>query len=117
MAVRKLSVALDGAVARAAAASAKREGVSLSAWLDRPRGAASPQAASVVTYDTGALLAAEAGRRDVWALHLRALQRGQRPVVPAGVLVRHGAAGHSPRCPVSCGAAASRRCSPAAILS
>ena len=31
MSVRKLSVALDGAVA----ASAKREGVSLSAWLDR----------------------------------------------------------------------------------
>ena len=39
-----------------------------------------------MTYDTGALVAAEAGRRDVWALHLRALQRGQRPVVPAGVL-------------------------------
>ena len=35
MSVRKLSVALDGAVARAVAASAKREGVSLSAWLDR----------------------------------------------------------------------------------
>ena len=35
MAVRKLSVALDDAVARAAAASAKRDGVSLSAWLDR----------------------------------------------------------------------------------
>ena len=35
MSVRKLSVALDDAVARAAAASAKREGVSLSAWLDR----------------------------------------------------------------------------------
>jgi hypothetical protein len=35
MSVRKLSVALDTTVARAAAASAKREGVSLSAWLDR----------------------------------------------------------------------------------
>jgi hypothetical protein len=35
MSVRKLSVALDDGVARAAAASAKREGVSLSAWLDR----------------------------------------------------------------------------------
>ncbi len=35
MSVRKLSVAFDDAVARAAAASAKREGVSLSAWLDR----------------------------------------------------------------------------------
>ena len=35
MSVRKLSVALDGAVAHGAATSAKREGVSLSAWLDR----------------------------------------------------------------------------------
>jgi len=35
MSVRKLSVALDGAVADGAATSAKREGVSLSAWLDR----------------------------------------------------------------------------------
>ena len=38
------------------------------------------------TYDAGALLAAEANRRDLWALHLRLLQRGERPVVPAGVL-------------------------------
>jgi len=35
MSVRKLSVALDEAVARAAAASAERRGLSLSAWLDR----------------------------------------------------------------------------------
>ena len=35
MSVRKLSVALDGAVAHGAATSAKREGVSLYAWLDR----------------------------------------------------------------------------------
>ena len=41
---------------------------------------------SGLTYDTGALLAAEANRRDVWALHARALQRGQRPLVPAPVL-------------------------------
>lgn len=41
---------------------------------------------SGLTYDTGALLAAEANRRDVWALHARALQRGHRPVVPAAVL-------------------------------
>lgn len=39
-----------------------------------------------VTYDTGALLAAEANRRDLWAIHTRSLQRGQRPVVPAAVL-------------------------------
>lgn len=39
-----------------------------------------------ITYDAGALLAAEANRRDLWAIHTRSLQRGQRPVVPAGVL-------------------------------
>lgn len=38
------------------------------------------------TYDAGALLAAEANRRDLWAIHARSLQRGERPVVPAGVL-------------------------------
>lgn len=35
MAVRKLSVALDEDVASDAAASAEREGLSLSAWLNR----------------------------------------------------------------------------------
>jgi predicted nucleic acid-binding protein len=49
-----------------------------------------------VTYDTGALLAAEAGRRQLWALHLRALQRGQRPVVPAGVLAQAWRGGPQP---------------------
>jgi hypothetical protein len=39
-----------------------------------------------VTYDTGALIAAERNVRGMWALHRRALERGQRPVVPAGVL-------------------------------
>jgi hypothetical protein len=43
---------------------------------------------SGVTYDTGALLAAEVGRRSLWALHARALQRGHRPVVPAGALAQ-----------------------------
>ena len=43
---------------------------------------------SGLTYDTGALLAAEANRRDVWALHARALQRGLLPVVPAAVLAQ-----------------------------
>lgn len=38
------------------------------------------------TYDTGALLAAEANRRELWAIHARCLQRGERPIVPAGVL-------------------------------
>jgi predicted nucleic acid-binding protein len=41
-----------------------------------------------ITYDTGALVAAEAGRRDLWALHTRALQGGFQPVVPAGVLAQ-----------------------------
>jgi hypothetical protein len=40
------------------------------------------------TYDAGALLAAEANRRELWAIHARSLQRGERPVVPAGVLGR-----------------------------
>ena len=39
-----------------------------------------------LTYDTGALLAAEAARREIWALHRRSLERGHRPVVPVGVL-------------------------------
>jgi hypothetical protein len=40
------------------------------------------------TYDTGALLAAEADRRELWVLHARALLRGERPVVPAAVLAQ-----------------------------
>ena len=39
-----------------------------------------------LTYDAGALLAGEASSRMVWALHRRLLERGVRPVVPAGVL-------------------------------
>ncbi len=39
-----------------------------------------------VTYDAGALVAAERSQRTVWALHRRALERGVRPTVPAGVL-------------------------------
>ena len=39
-----------------------------------------------VTYDAGALVAAERDRRSLWALHRRALERGVRPTVPAGVL-------------------------------
>jgi predicted nucleic acid-binding protein len=40
------------------------------------------------TYDTGALLAAEAHRRELWVLHARSLLRGERPVVPAAVLAQ-----------------------------
>jgi len=39
-----------------------------------------------LTYDTGALVAAERDDRLVWSLHRAALNRGLPPVVPAGVL-------------------------------
>jgi hypothetical protein len=41
-----------------------------------------------LTYDTGALVAAERNDRAIWALHRRALERGIRPVVPVGVLAQ-----------------------------
>lgn len=40
-----------------------------------------------LTYDTGALVAAEHNDRRMWALHARALQRGILPTVPASVVV------------------------------
>jgi hypothetical protein len=39
-----------------------------------------------LTYDTGALVAAERNDRLLWSLHRAALARGLPPVVPAGVL-------------------------------
>ncbi len=51
---------------------------------------------SGVTYDTGALIAVEANRRELWALHKRSLERGQRPVVPAGVLAQAWRGGPQP---------------------
>ena len=39
-----------------------------------------------LTYDTGALIAAERDDRMVWSLHRAALGRGISPTVPAGVL-------------------------------
>lgn len=39
-----------------------------------------------LTYDTGALIAAEKNDRLIWALHLASLRRGMIPTVPAGVL-------------------------------
>ncbi len=39
-----------------------------------------------ITYDAGALVAAERANRRLWSLHRRALERGLRPTVPAGVL-------------------------------
>lgn len=43
-------------------------------------------AAAGLTYDTGALIAAERNDRVLWALHRAALLRGLSPVVPSGVL-------------------------------
>jgi predicted nucleic acid-binding protein len=40
-----------------------------------------------LTYDTGALIAAERDDRLMWALHRAAIERGLRPTVPASVLV------------------------------
>jgi predicted nucleic acid-binding protein len=39
-----------------------------------------------LTYDTGALIAAERGDRALWRLHDAALRHGVIPTVPAGVL-------------------------------
>ena len=41
-----------------------------------------------LTYDTGALIAAERNERHIWALHRRSLERGIVPTVPAGVLAQ-----------------------------
>lgn len=41
---------------------------------------------SGLVYDSGALIAAEAGSERMWALHQRALDRGITPIVPAPVL-------------------------------
>ncbi len=41
---------------------------------------------SGLTYDTGALIAAERGDRLMWALHRAVIARGLPPTVPAGVL-------------------------------
>jgi hypothetical protein len=40
-----------------------------------------------LTYDTGALIAAERGSRRMWQLHRRCLERGGVVTVPAAVLV------------------------------
>lgn len=41
-----------------------------------------------LTYDAGALVAAERGDRRVWRRHNELLERGQRAVVPAGALAQ-----------------------------
>jgi predicted nucleic acid-binding protein len=49
-----------------------------------------------LVYDTGALIAAEANDRRIWALHARAMQRGVLPVVPAGCVVEAWRGGRQP---------------------
>jgi len=39
-----------------------------------------------VTYDTGALIAAEQADSNVWRIHRQAIDRGIKPIVPAGLL-------------------------------
>ena len=50
-----------------------------------------------VTYDAGALLAADRGSQRMQALHRQALESGQVPVVPAGVLAQAWRGGPQPR--------------------
>ena len=49
-----------------------------------------------LTYDTGALLAAEANDRRMWALHRRALERLHTPTVPAATLAQAWRGGPQP---------------------
>lgn len=49
-----------------------------------------------VTYDTGALVAADKGNRQMWRLHDRWIQSGIKPVVPAGVLAQAWRGGPQP---------------------
>lgn len=50
-----------------------------------------------LTYDTGALIAAERDDRLMWALHRATLGRGITPTVPAGVLAEAWRGGPQPR--------------------
>ncbi|MDE0067987.1 MAG: hypothetical protein OXN44_14085 [Acidimicrobiaceae bacterium] len=50
-----------------------------------------------VTYDTGALIAAERNDRLLWALHRRTLEQGLLPTVPAGVLAQGWRGGPQPQ--------------------
>jgi hypothetical protein len=50
-----------------------------------------------VTYDAGALIAAERNDRRMWALHRRALERHEVPTVPAGVLGQAWTGGPQPQ--------------------
>lgn len=49
-----------------------------------------------ITYDTGALIAAERNNRRIWVLHRRALEQGIMPSVPAAVLAQGWRGGPQP---------------------
>jgi hypothetical protein len=51
---------------------------------------------SGLTYDSGALVAAEANDRRMWAVHARAIARSHVPTVPAGVLAQSWRGGPQP---------------------
>lgn len=51
---------------------------------------------SGLTYDAGALVAAEGDDRRMWAMHRRALERLHTPTVPAGVLAQVWRGGPQP---------------------
>jgi predicted nucleic acid-binding protein len=58
-----------------------------------------------VTYDTGALIAAERGDRTLWSRHRAWLNAGVSPTVPAGVLAeawRGGPQANLSRCLAGC---------------
>lgn len=41
-----------------------------------------------LTYDSGALIAAERNDRRLWSMHIRAVDRGEPPVVPTVILAQ-----------------------------
>lgn len=49
-----------------------------------------------LTYDTGALIAAESRGREIWQLHDAALRHGYAPTVPAAVLAEAWRGGPQP---------------------
>jgi len=51
---------------------------------------------SGLTYDTGALVAAESNERRMWAVHARAIARSHVPTIPAGVLAQAWRGGPQP---------------------
>jgi len=52
---------------------------------------------SGITYDAGALIAAERGSTELWALHRRMLDRGVRPTVPSLALAQAWRSGRQAR--------------------